>query len=458
MVSMSLLVKEKRFYKHFFALLVPIALQNLIAFGANLADNMMLGAYSEDALTAVALVGKLQFVFQMVVGGVGEGLVVIGSQYWGQKNTQEIKRTLSVAIWFGMLLSLLFAAVAMFFPEQYMRIFTDDPGVIREGLLYLKWISVFFLFFGPVNILICCLRCVETVQVGFVMAAVALSFNVFFNYVFIFGNFGAPELGTTGAALATAGSQVLELIMLLVYFLWVDKKLRMKVKEFFLLNWGVFKRYIKMSLPILASNASWGVAMGIQTYILSSMGKTMVTADSISGTVFSLMMVVVYGSGNAANILIGKTVGENKMELIKPYTRTLQVLFLGLGLLSGAAIFLTRDLFLSFYGATSPESLALARQFLTVLSITSIGTAYQMPCLTGIVRGGGDTKFVFYNDMIFMWGIVLPISALATFVFKLPPVLVFFCLKSDQLLKCIVAAVKTNRYKWIRRVEEVSIN
>ena len=130
---------------------------------------------------------------------------------------------------------------------------------------------------------------------------------------------------------------------------------------------------------------------------------------------------------------------------------TLQCLFLGFGLITGGALFLLKEPIISFYNVAEGTR-DLARQFLTVLSITSIGSCYQAPCLTGIVRGGGNTKFVFYNDLVFQWGIVITFSLLAGYVWHLPPVWVFFFLKSDQLVKCIVAVFEVNSYRWIKKL------
>jgi Na+-driven multidrug efflux pump len=130
---------------------------------------------------------------------------------------------------------------------------------------------------------------------------------------------------------------------------------------------------------------------------------------------------------------------------------TLQIIYIFIGILTGLGIFLSKDLILSFY-TISEQTKIIAEQFMAVLSITVVGTSYQVACLTGIVRGGGDTKFVLFNDIIFMWCLVLPISSIAAFIFGLPPVIVFFCLKSDQILKCFVAIFKVNRYRWVRNI------
>ena len=192
--------------------------------------------------------------------------------------------------------------------------------------------------------------------------------------------------------------------------------------------------------------------MAVQTAILGHLGSEAIAANSIATTVFQILSVIVYGSASATSVLIGKTIGEGRMDMIRQYAKTLQVLYILLGLATGVLLYCSKDAILAFY-AVSPGAKELALQFITVLSVTVCGTAYQMPALTGIVRSGGDTKFVLYNDTIFMWMIVLPSSALAAFVFDFSPTAVFICLKSDQILKCFVAVVKVNRYRWIKQFD-----
>ena len=162
-----------------------------------------------------------------------------------------------------------------------------------------------------------------------------------------------------------------------------------------------------------------------------------------------MAIVVAGGSSNSSNVIIGKAVGEGDMRRVRKFAQTLQVLFLGIGIFTSLALLAGKVFIIGLYNV-SPVTETLAGWFIVVLCVTVIGTAYQMPSLTGIVAGGGDTKFVLFNDIVFMWGIVLPLSALSAFVFKLPVIVTFACLKSDQILKCAVAVVKVNRFKWIR--------
>jgi signal peptidase I len=232
---------------------------------------------------------------------------------------------------------------------------------------------------------------------------------------------------------------------------FIDKKLMLRLRDYLFFKRDVLLKYIKISLPLIASSAMWGIAQGAQTAILGRMGEATIAANSIASTVFQIISVVIYGAASATSVIIGKALGEGKREYMKEYSHTLQVIYIGLGLLTGAALFFFKDFIINFYNIT-PETYKLALQFMSVLSVTVIGTAYQMTCLTGIARGGGDTKIILINDTIHMWLIVIPAAALSAFVFGFSPVVVFICLKCDQILKCAVAAYWVNSYRWIKKI------
>ena len=204
-----------------------------------------------------------------------------------------------------------------------------------------------------------------------------------------------------------------------------------------------------MGLPLILSSSIWGVAMSAKTAILGRLGEETIAANSIATTLFQVVTVLTYGSASASSVVIGKCVGEGDIPRVKAYSKTLQIIYIVIGILTGLVLWSCKDLIISLYSITE-ETVLLAEQFITVLSVTVVGTAYQCACLTGIVTGGGDTRFVLINDLIHQWVIVIPAAFLSAFVFHAPLWVTFACLKSDQVLKCFVAIVKVNRYRWIR--------
>ncbi len=444
-----MLIKEKQFYRSFFTLTLTIALQNLISFGVNLADNMMLGTYSEISMSGVAMANQIQFLLQQITIGIGAGAIVIASQYWGKRQTQPIRRVFSVIFWFGMAISLVMGIVVFCAPRGVLGLLTNEAAVIAQGAAYMKIMAFSYPVFMLTNLYFAILRSVETVRIGFWVSLSTLFVNIGLNYALIYGHFGFPELGVRGAAYATLIARILELCITMFYVRVLDKKLKLRGKHYGLPEKSYLRDYFRTGLPLMLSALSWGVAMSIQSAILGHLGATAIAANAIAATLFQVVTVVCYAGASSAGVLVGKAVGEGNLQRVKRMARTLQLLFLGIGLFTSALLFLSRDGIVSIYRA-SPETDALARQFILVLCVTVIGTAYQMAVLTGIVSGGGDTKFVLFNDLIFMWGIILPLSVLSAFVFHWPVLATFICLKADQILKCFVAVVKVNRFRWVR--------
>lgn len=444
--------KDSVFYKAFFAMTFTLALQNLIVFGVNLADSVMMGAYSETALSGVGICNNIQFFLNMAASGVASGMTVIASQYWGKKETKPIFKVSAVAMWISIVFTMLIFAFAAIAPELLIRLFTDKESVIEQAVAYLDVIKYTYLIYTLSTILLAILRSVETVKIGFYVSLSSFAVNIFLNYILIYGKFGAPEMGIRGAAVATLISRLIELIVTVIYLLFIDKKLKMRIRDLFIADKQMFRDYFKTGLPLMMSSVSWGIAMSIQGAIIGRLIESAIAANSIATTIFQVATVICYASSNAACVLIGKTIGENKpMDIIKRRSKNLQLIFLAIGVVSSAILLLTKNLIIDFYNAT-PETLEITNQFIWILSVTIIGTAYEAPSLCGIVSGGGETSFVLKNDIIFMWLIVLPLSVLSAFVFKFPVAVTFACLKADQVLKCAVAVVKVNRFNWVKTV------
>lgn len=444
-------MKDKNFYKTFFTMTIAMAFQNLIVFGVNLADSVMMGAYNETALSGVGICNNIQFFLNMAATGVASGMSVIASQYWGQNKKNPIFRVSAVAMWIGIIITaavFLFAAIA---PEMLIRLFTDKDAVVEQAVLYLDIIKYTYLPFTLTTIILAILRSVETVKIGFYVSLSSFAVNILLNYILIYGKFGVPEMGIKGAAIATLIARLIELVVVIIYILYIDKKLKMKIQHLFKADKQMLADYIKTGLPLMMSSVSWGIAMSIQGAIIGRLVESAIAANSIATTLFQVASVVCYAASNVVCVLTGKMIGENKpLDIIKRRCKNLQFIFIAIGIASSIILLLSKNLIIGFYDA-SPQTVEITNQFIWVLCVTAIGTAYEVPCLCGIVSGGGETSFVLKNDIIFMWLIVLPLSILSAFVFKFPVAVTFACLKADQVLKCVVAFIKVNKFNWIKK-------
>ena len=445
-----MLVRDKSFYSTFFKLSAIIAAQNLISFGVSLADNIMLGRYSETTLAAAAMINQIQFLLQMVsVGGIGAGTMVMVSQYWGKGDIEPIRRIIALAMKFTIAIGLLFFIIATAIPGQVVSIFTNDATVHPEAVTYLSILRFTFLIFPVYATLLSAVRGAKIVIIGTIISVVSLFTNITLNYMLIFGNFGAPELGIAGAAYATLISHFTALLITFIYLRCVDKKLHIKLLSFFKPDAYYLSDFFKAAIPVVLSGFSWGIGMMLQVVILGHMSKGIVAANSIASTVYSLITAFSFGLVSSSNVIMGNLVGSGETEKIRPTTRTLQLLYIAVGVVTAIVLFFARDLILGIY-ILEAETYELARRFISLLVIVVVFASYQYPAASGIVMGGGNTRYPVIVETLFIWLCVLPLSALSAFVWDLPPIVTFLFLKSDQFLKCIPNAIVVNRYRWVR--------
>lgn len=450
------MIKEKTFYKSFMILALSLALQNLLTYGVNMMDTLMLGRYSQNAMGGVSLCNQIQFLLQMLVVGAGEGAVVMGSQYWGRKKLEPIPHIIGVALRFGGALAVLLFILVFGWPNQILSLLSNDPAVIAEGAKYFSIIRYTYVIFTITNILVASLRSIGVVRIGYMISGSTLVINVCLNYLLIYGNLGFPEMGVRGAACATLIARCVELIIVIWFLKYRENVLNLNLRKLLHIDMSYVHDYMKVSLPVLINQALWGVAQMVQTGILGHLGGDVTAANAISVQVYQVLSVVCYGAASAAGIVVGRTIGEGNEKKLHPLVTTLQVLFISIGLCSGLAIFLLRGPILAAFGGTLTENAyRLSRQFMLVLAITTVGTSYQMACDNGIIRGGGDTAFSAKMNLVSMWCIIVPFSAMAAFWWKCPPVAVFFLLKWDQLYKAIPVGIRLHSWKWVKKVTRV---
>lgn len=446
----SRFIKDRSFYKQFFRIAIPIGLQNLITVSVSLADNVMIGQLGDIAVSSVFMANQVTNILHMLLSGMSAALMIMGSHYIGRGEQVGVRRVTGFSIRAGTAIALFVMAIVLLFPDQTLRFFTTEEAVIAGGRNYLRIVSLSLPAFIIQGLLIAALRSVENVKIGTYITLITLVTNIALNVVLIFGWLGFPALGVEGAAIATVISRVLGCVLIGYYVLKRDEKLGLRWKDLMEGDAEIRRRYLRSASPVIIGDLTWGINIAVQGAIIGRLGTVAMTSIAISNTVFNLISVFIYAFRDAGSMQIGQAVSRDPLPRIKQITRTLQLLFLGIGITTGLLMFIARPFFLSFYTEISSAVHTETMLYLLILSITVIGSAYQVGCNTGIIRGGGSTSFVLFNDLAFVWLLVIPSAALAAFVFQAPAYIVFICLKMDQILKCIVAVIVVNRYRWIK--------
>ncbi|MBR1660238.1 MAG: MATE family efflux transporter [Oscillospiraceae bacterium] len=443
--------RDRGFYKALLPIFLTIAMQNLVAYSVNMTDNLMLGSYSQTALSSAATVNQIFFVVQQLALGVGDGLTVLAAQYWGQRRLTPVRRLTGIALTLGAALGAAVTLACALFPLPLLRLFTVDAAILEASAAYLSLLKFSFLPFVLTSVLIAALRSVETVRISFAVSVVSLVINVAVNYSLIFGRFGFPELGVRGAAIGTLIARGVELAIVLVYLLRFDKKLRLFSENFLRPDPALRRDYFKVELPVMASQVLWAVSVPMQTAILGHLSAEAIAANSVATTFYQYLKVIVQAMSAACAVMIGVAVGRGDLARVRSDARTLSVLSVGVGAVLALALFLLRTPLLRLYRLT-PETLALADQLLVVMSVVMLGMSYQMPVSMGVIRGGGDAKFTMYMNIISTWLIVMPLSFLSAFYWRWSVVAVVMVIQSDQIFKGLPVFLHFRKYKWIKKL------
>lgn len=443
---------RKQFLLYALKLAFPIMIQNLISTLVNSADTIMLGYVSQTAMAASSLANQYTFVLFCFYYGLGIGTSVLCAQYFGKGDKQTVERIIGLAARVAILISLLFFVFSFFAPEAIMKIFTDSPQTIKEGAAYLKVLSFSFVFMGFSQVFVSALRSVGKIVFPSALYVVSLLVNVMMNAAFIFGLFGLPRLGVVGVALGTVSARAVEVVLCFVYSA-AGKDIKFRLKNLFRRSGVLFKDFLKISAPSVVNDLMWGMAATTCTAILGHIGDDMVAANAVAVMVVNMGAIVCRGFSNATTIIVSQTLGENRMEDTKVYAKRILWLTVIVSLLGCCVILAIRPFMVQFYRDKLTET---AIYYLGIIMIMTtwrlVGEGINTCLICGCFRGGGDAKFGMVVDTVFMWGVSVPLMAIAAYVLKLPPVWVYFVMTLDEFEKMPVVFAHYFKFKWMKNI------
>lgn len=442
---------KDRFYSQIIKLVVPIVIQNLLSAAVNSADVVMLNYVGQSSISAVSLAANYASVLFMVYYGLGTGATLLCAQYWGKKDLQAIRVIEGIALRFSLLITFLFSGFALLAPELMMKLFTNDMELIQIGAGYLRVMSLTYFCWGFIEIYLAVLRSVGKVTIAMILNVTAFSLNIFLNAVFIFGLFGVPRLGATGVAIATAASRVVELLGCILVSLLFSRDLKLNPAYMFISNKPLQGDFIRLSLPALANDLSWSVAFSMYSVILGHLGTDAVAANSLVVVVRNFGTVLCFGTASAGGILLGNVMGEGDMERAKEYASKLLKLTVITGAIGGVLILIATPFVLHF-ADLSETAMHYLKYMLLINTYYVMGAAVNTTLIAGVFRSGGDTRFGLICDTIDMWCYAVPLGFIAAFVFKLPVLVVYFLLCTDEFVKWPWVIKRYLSGKWLKNI------
>lgn len=444
-------MNTKDLYKWALKLALPIMIQNLIGTLVGTADTVMLGYVGQTAMSAASLANQYVFVLQCIFYGMATATSVMVAQYYGKKDYATIERIIGLALRFAVLASVVFALVSFFCPEMIMRLLTDSEGTIAAGSQYLKTIAVSFVFLSVSQVYISALRSVGKVVFPSGVAVASLLINIFFNASFIFGLFGMPRLGVAGVALGTVIARFSEMLLCIIYSFRSEIKIRIR---YIYEHAGILNGdFIKISFPSIGNDLIWSLATTVFAAILGHMSDDIVAANAVAIMIVNIGAIAMRGFANSATIVVGQTLGANKIDKTMEYSKKLIFLTGIVGAAGCVVMIIVKPFILTYYsGKLSVLALSYLGSMIYMTTYRMVGEGINTTLICGCFRGGGDTKYGLYMDIIMMWFVSIPLMLLAAYVFKLPPIWVYFVMTLDEIIKMPFIFIHFWKGNWMKNI------
>ena len=439
---------DRTFLRAFFAIALPIALQNLFIASLGIVDTMLVGQLGETPIAAIGLANNLYFILIVVMIGVTSGAAIFVAQYWGQKDIVNIRRAQGLSLSLGVACGFLLTLIALFLPRQLLSLYSNDPVVVASGQEYLVVVGFSYI---PVTITICyaaVLSRVGNVRLPVTVSIVFLCANTLLNYGLILGHFGLPAMGIRGAAIAACVARWLECLTLLSITYLRRLPPAASLRQLIDFPSGFVKRYFQVSAIILVSEIFWSIGYTVITGIYAHISTNAIAAVNIARALQGIAMVVNWGSITACAILVGTKVGAGDNEGAHRYGNwsllTGALLSVGAGLL----LILAAPYLLSIY-RVPPETTTLAYQLVVVMGLSLWLRTLDGIIIVGVLRSGGDTVFSSFLDVVAIWVGGVLVCYIAGITLGLPVIWVQIISIAESLIKIGFGFPRIASRRWI---------
>ena len=440
--------RKRSLRKEIVRLALPIALQQFMTALVGACDAIMLGKLSQDAMSAVSLATQVTFVFNLFMFAFMAGENMFVAQYYGKGDYTGISQVFSLVTKICGCIAVVFLAGTLFFPEQLMRILTNEETLIVLGSEYLRVIGISYVFSGIAQIFLAIMKNCGAVNMSTLINGVMVILNIALNAVFIFGLSGFPKMGIKGAALATVLATVVQFLWSVGYVLCRIRAVKFSLRS---CEKKLFGRFWQKTVPLLINNLAWGIGFSMYSVIMGHLGTDAVAANGIANISKNLVVCFCLGLGNAGSIIVGNRLGADRLQEAKEVGETLTKTAIIAGIVSGIVL-IALSPFITKMVDLTPTARGYLQKMLLISSYYIAGKSVNCMTIGGIFAAGGDSKFGMLCDSVTLWCIIVPLGCICAFILKLPVMIVYFVLNLDEIIKLPVVYKHYKKYKWIKNL------
>ena len=459
-------IGDKKFYGRVLTVAVPIMIQNGISNFVSLLDNIMIGQIGTEKMSGVAIVNQLMFVLYLGLFGALSGPGIYSAQFFGSGNHEGVRHSFRYKLYIALSLVSIGILVFLLFGENLMTLYLSEEVetaqsadmVLRYGHDYMLVMLIGLIPFAVEETYASTLReCGET-RVPMVAGLVAVAVNLCGNYILIFGKFGFPELGVTGAAIATVVSRFVQAGVVIVWTHRHTIKMKFAVglyKSLKIPRELVLKISVK-GLPLMLNELLWSAGMAILNQCYSKRGLDAVAGLNIASTFNNLFNVVFIAMGSAVAIMVGQLLGAGELEEARDTDTKLITFSVASSFLMGIILFLLAGVFPELYNSEDSVK-ELACGFIRISAVCMPLYAF-MHASYFTLRTGGKTFVTFLFDSVFLWGVSVPVAFIISRLTGMPVLMMFFCVQMIDLIKCTIGFILVKKGIWLQNLVKTNKN
>lgn len=440
------------FLKTVFTIAIPIALQNLLGTTAGMVDTIMIGSEGQLAVAAVGICAQFHGLFSTSCSGFIIGAMLFFSQYWGARNHAGINKTFCLSYLFGLGISCLYTICAFAAPEFVLHVYTDKENIVSIAVPYLRIVAFTYPLHVLSSLLIALMRTTDRVKAPLFCSIFSLIINFCLNFVLIYGRFGFPKLGVTGAAVGTLVASLVNFLSLWVYFFASKCDLRLKLREMFDFRGDFFKMYLSKCLPVVCNDFLYGVGQTLINIVIGHQTESAIAAMAAFRVLEGFVFAFFGGLADASSVVVGKDVGSGKPMAAYRNAFAFAILCPMITLCICAGMFFASNPLLSLFSLES-EALSYGKYMLLIyLAAGTIRTCNYI--MNTCYRAGGEAVFGTVLETSCLFLISIPATWIAGMVLRLPFIAVFSFIYTDELIRLIFELRYTRSGKWIKPVTD----
>lgn len=444
-------IKNKSYLSEVIKIGLPVTLQCIFQASYSFVDQLMVGTLGTDSIAGGGLGGKFSSLVTFTLSSVATVASILIAQYHGNKDNKGISRSFFSCVYLAIIVLALFAIPAIFMPKSILGIYTNEKDIIEVGAGYLSVIAISYIPMVITLMLSSLFRSLEKSKYPMYVSIIAVFSNVLFNYIFIFGKFGAPKYGLIGAAIGTLAARTIEALILIIILLSQKKKKKIEIHFIGVSDWGFYKKISLIVFPILLNEFSWSVGENIYAAIYGRLGKDALAAMTLTNPVQGMFIGMFSGLSAAAAVMVGKRLGKDEND--EAYSISKYIM--KIGLICSLVISIVLIILIPFYVRlfnVLPKVREITIYIIYALAAVIFAKILNMILSGGILRSGGNTHYTLVIDLIGTWIFGVPIGLLTAFVFHLPVYLVYFFLSLEEVVRLIIGIIIFKKKKWMKNI------